>query len=86
MSVLLRGSYVEVTPRGRFLRRPFRPVLRGAMAAHRVELIAGKPVWSLFITGPKQRTWGFHCPNGWRPWQEFMAMTPGGNKLGKGCE
>lgn len=86
MSVLLRGSYVEVTPKGRFLRRPFRPVLRGATAAHRVELIAGKSVWSLFITGPKQRSWGFHCPKGWRPWQEFVSMTPGGNKLGKGCE
>jgi hypothetical protein len=30
------------------------------------------PSWSLFITGPKQRPWGFHCPEaGWRSNREF---------------
>jgi hypothetical protein len=97
-SVLLRGSYVEVTPPDpatrapgdlipdRAIRRPFRPVLRGARAAHRVELIDGRPVWTLFLTGPTRRSWGFLCPNGWRHWQEFITVRDGGNSLGKGCE
>ena len=29
------------------------------------------PCWSLFITGPKVRTWGFHCLNGWKPSDGF---------------
>src|ERR1700756_4330698 len=44
-SILLRGRYVEVTSSGTHLRCPFRPVWRRAEAAHRVELIAGRPVW-----------------------------------------
>lgn len=32
------------------------------------------PSWSLFITGPVQRKWGFHCPDtGWRSNREFSA-------------
>lgn len=27
--------------------------------------------WSLFITGPVRRKWGFHCPGGWRSSTEF---------------
>lgn len=30
------------------------------------------PSWSLFITGPVQHKWGFHCPqDGWRPSRQF---------------
>jgi hypothetical protein len=86
VSVVLRGAYVEVTHYGRRTIWPFRPVCRLAAAAHRVELIARRPVWSLFITGPKQREWGFHCPNGWRHWTQYVAVRPGGNALGRGCE
>lgn len=32
------------------------------------------PSWSLFLTGPKQQPWGFHCPEaGWRSSHEFTA-------------
>lgn len=43
------------------------------------------PVWTLFITGPRLRSWGFHCPErGWVPWQEFTATDDPGD-IGKGC-
>lgn len=33
---------------------------------------ARSPSWSLFLTGPATRTWGFHCPEaGWRSSHEF---------------
>lgn len=86
VSILLRGLYLEVTPDGTFLRSPFRPVVRRASALHRVELIGGQPVWSLFITGPVVREWGFACPRGWRHWKEFVTQRPGGNEVGPGCE
>ncbi len=42
--------------------------------------------WTIFITGPRVREWGFHCPErGWVPWQSFTA--PGAPGLvGPGCE
>jgi hypothetical protein len=86
ISLLLIGQYIEVTPRGEFFRRPFRPIFRRAESPHRVNLIDGKPVWSLFFMGRRRREWGFHCPQGWRHWTEFVATRDGGNQIGKGCD
>lgn len=100
MSLLLKGSYVEIMPgpspravgRRRLMtehtkvRSPGRPVIRRPTSLHRVELINGKPVWSLFITGPTIREWGFACPQGWRHWKDFVSVVPGGNDTGKGCD
>lgn len=92
LSILLIGSYREHTASGVVkLRKPWRPWAfwrltgRTATAAHRVELIDGRPVWTLFLTGRTVRTWGFHCPRGWVPWREFVDVRPGGNSIGKGC-
>ena len=105
VSVLLRGSYLEVTPRHprhypeilstRLTMRSadhwrLRFAARLPSAAHRVALLTDSegrpvPVWTLFITGPRVREWGFLCPKGWRPWQKFVENTPGGNKTGRGC-
>jgi hypothetical protein len=58
--------------------------LRGGTYAHRVELTDG-PCWSLFITGPNYRSWGFHCPQGWRHWKDFVSSDNSG-RIGKGCD
>ena len=89
MSILLQGRYTEhtISDGGVHQRRVFTAgdtKIRGARYAHRVELTHG-PCWSLFITGPKLRSWGFHCPNGWRHWKEFTDPTDPG-KIGKGCD
>lgn len=39
---------------------------------------------TLFITGPKVRDWGFHCPNGWVHWRDFTAGA-NGEFVGRGC-
>lgn len=93
-SIILTGAYFEHLQDGSVrLRKAWRPwapwrlVFRRATAAHRVELIqGGDPVWTLFVTGPVRRDWGFHCPRGWVPWREFVSIRPGGNSTGKGCE
>jgi hypothetical protein len=90
MSLILRGSYLEHMAKGP---TPYIPrhrgrwaiVFRRAETPHRIELRWG-PVWTLFFTGPRVREWGFHCPRGWVPWQEFVAVRQGGNSIGKGCE
>lgn len=92
VSVLLSGCYREHKRGGVIkLRKPWRPwafwrlTMRFPTSPHRVELIEGRPVWTLFLTGPKVRTWGFHCPRGWIPWTEFVEDRPGGNAVGTGC-
>lgn len=43
-------------------------------------------VWSLFITGPKIREWGFWCPKGWRLWTDYVSNADGVSSIGKGCD
>lgn len=89
VSILLSGAYTEHTIAAggvnrRIIYRAGDIKPRGAKSAHRVELHAG-PVWTLFITGPVLRAWGFHCPAGWRPWQQFVDGRDSG-KIGRGCD
>lgn len=85
-SVLLKGSYREITPEGEFVRKPGEIIRREASAPHRLEVVEG-PVISLFITGPTEREWGFHCPQGWKHWKDFTAFRQTGDsgQTGPGC-
>lgn len=38
---------------------------------HRVELIDGKPSWSLFFRFREHRTWGFWLPTGFMAWNRW---------------
>ncbi len=88
VSILLDNEYVEHTITAGGINHRKRYVagdvkFRSARSAHRVELTRG-PCWSLFITGPRIRDWGFHCPSRWVPWQEFTKPhNPG--EIGRGC-
>lgn len=90
-SVLLRGCYIEhtidaggINQRRVLVAGDWRARWSGRLA-HRVELVDG-PCWTLFITGPRYRAWGFHCPEqGWIPWERFTAEDDKG-AIGKGCE
>lgn len=70
-------------------RGPGSIVLRRPSAAHRLVVgaigVEGRgPCWSLFITGPNVRDWGFWCPRGWKKWTDFVDMTNTG-AIGPGC-
>lgn len=41
---------------------------------------------SLFFCGPRFHGWGFYCPQGFRPYQQYIAKHSYGNRIGKGCE
>jgi hypothetical protein len=89
-SILLSGTYTEHTIDAGGIHR--RRVLRAGAwrfrwgrAPHRVELHAGQ-CWTLFITGPVVRAWGFHCAEqGWIPWEKFTAAHDAGT-VGRGCQ
>jgi len=82
VSFLLKGELKEHSFKGIRLIPWLAPVFRTAKFAHRLELVKG-PVFTLFITGPKIRDWGFHCPENWKHWTLFTDET--GNDVGAGC-
>jgi quercetin dioxygenase-like cupin family protein len=82
-SIVLAGELREITPEGGFTLRAGDVVTRRAEDRHRLEVVAG-PVWTLFLTGPKRREWGFWCSQGFVPWQQFVDPTDSG-KVGPGC-
>lgn len=64
-------------------------VIRNRAAIGLIEHDAPLPCWTLFITGPRVRDWGFHCPlQGWIPWQRFTRAGVDGKpgEMGPGCE
>jgi hypothetical protein len=87
VSILLRGSYVEHSILAGGIHRHV-PRKAGAFkfrapwTAHRIEI--AEPCWTLFLTGPVVREWGFHCEAGWRPWREFVDERDSG-AIGRGC-
>lgn len=87
-SFILEGEYNECLSHAwekeRIVRRSCGDVVwRKATSAHRIILIDGVPCWTLFITEPRLRKWGFHCPGGWRHWREFTSED--GKTIGPGC-
>lgn len=86
ISIILSGQYREVYADKSVIRKPGDIVIRLGSTAHRLEVVKG-PVWSLFMTGPKYREWGFRCPNGWRHWKQFTAYRLDGDssRVGRGC-
>lgn len=89
-SIILKGAYVEIVPtRGATTVSKYRATgsvtFRAARDSHRL-VITDKsgPVWTLFITGPKLRRWGFWCTKGWVDFEDFTA-GPQGELVGRGC-
>jgi hypothetical protein len=90
LSVLLRGSYVEHTIEQGGVERHTKLVAGDwrfrwtGRIAHRIEIDAA--CWTLFITGPRYRSWGFHCPQqGWIHWERFTKVGAPG-EIGPGCD
>ena len=87
VSVLLSGQLREIYDDGG--RVAGRLLLRGGLvkraseSAHRIEVVDG-PAHTLFFVGPRVRNWGFHCPNGWAPWEQFLDPENKG-AVGPGC-
>ena len=93
-SLMISGGYIEHFERDGKKQTIYRNapsfVFRRTTDRHIVELFehfdGGGPVpcWTIVLTGPKVRVWGFHCPKGFVPWFEFVDHTNTGN-TGKGC-
>jgi len=58
VAIVLKGGYLERTQEGKFWRGPGSVLFRPAEFVHNV-VTGSKTNWSLVITGPKRRQWGF---------------------------
>lgn len=82
-SLVLKGGYLEYTtkPLNPHVRKRFSVAFRPLSTRHRVALPNGfnadgsygpQPCWTLVVTGPDVRGWGFWCrPDRFIPWREF---------------
>jgi len=92
LSLMIRGAYCETRPTNILgetmnwttTRQAPSIAFRRAEDRHRVALIDGKPCWTIVVTGPKVRDWGFWCPKGFVVWTDFVARDDHGS-VGKGC-
>ena len=64
---------------------PGATVFRSPSFSHRIVVMPDRKLpLTIFITGPKVREWGFHCPKGWRHWKDYVNMDDPGMS-GRGC-
>lgn len=96
ISIMLKGKYFEKTIAQIVRRRAPSIAFRRSTHRHQVTLprqldatghshSVAVPCWTLVITGRVTRNWGFWCPQGFIPWQNFTALDDYG-KTGKGCD
>ena len=80
---MISGRYQELiykkTMEGTLIvRRYFRkgPSIRkmSSTTIHTIARLDSTYVWTLFITGPKHREWGFLTPNGWVHWRNYLKI------------
>ncbi|MEO0624112.1 MAG: hypothetical protein AAF183_18080 [Pseudomonadota bacterium] len=85
LSIVVGGSLREITETGHRILGAGDVVYRAPDRAHRLELLyPEQPAETLFITGPRCRDWGFHCPKAWVPWKQFVDGDEPG-RVGRGC-
>jgi len=81
LSILLKGEYKEFILKSiqrnnvfhlchRKHHKPVKLIFRSALRMHRLEVIDG-PVWTIFITGPRFREWGFNVNGKWIAWHKY---------------
>ena len=59
---------------------------RWGRCPHRIEIPKGvREVWTIFITGPRIRKWGFWCPKGWMAFDDLTRKTGKEIDQVKGC-
>ena len=78
LSIGLRGGYLEETPREEMGVKQYSiyiaPWLRyfPPQHIHRILLPEGKDCWTLALTGPVRREWGFWHAGRWIEWRQYI--------------
>ncbi|HEY0817946.1 MAG TPA: hypothetical protein VGD46_04155 [Rhizobacter sp.] len=49
-------------------------IVRRADSPHTIHRLLAPGTWTLFLTGPTVRHWGFHTPTGWKFWKTHLGV------------
>ena len=79
---ILKGEYIEHTVYGSETKKEGSKTFRTPNAFHWIEI--DKPVYTLFITGPRIKNWGFLCGTKWIEHKKYIQKR-GSNRLANGC-
>ncbi len=72
-TLILKGGYWEITPKGRFWRGPGHFRVRSPHSLHRIEISSHtQGSWSLFVRGPRLRNWGFIQAGQWLDHKTYL--------------
>jgi hypothetical protein len=69
-SFILRGQYLEQRDEGMRWRRAGQTNILRSREYHRIRAVAPS-TWTLFVTGPRTKSWGFLTPDGHMDWKEY---------------
>lgn len=73
LSFVLKGQMIESThPDRHRVVKPWRVYYRSSTLLHFLTLFGEPPVWTLFITGPELKDWGFMTKQGWVESQKYL--------------
>lgn len=78
--LIVKGGYIEECGPERRVehRRPGDITLHPPLFQHRILELLDRESWSLVITGPHERQWGFYTAQGWMSCADFVqAATQG---------
>lgn len=93
LSYIVENGYAEEFRNCVRLRKVGRVYLRDPWSGHKIHLVPygtekspANPLFctatTIFVTGPRFRNWGFHCPKGWVPWQKIIKTGHYGARPG----
>ena len=72
-TLILKGGYWEITPKGRFWRGPGHFRISAPNSLHRIEIPEGSVgSWSLFFRAFKMRKWGFVKNGQWVDHKHYL--------------
>lgn len=78
VSIILAGWYDERRADGRLYRRSAGDVVGlEASTFHSIEQVSPGGVWTLFITGEWQQSWGFQTSAGFVGWRDYLGIPEG---------
>lgn len=74
LGLVLKGSYDDITSNGSVTLKAGKLFYRKAKHLHYVKVPKGRDCWTLLLTGPVIRKWGFQVGDKWRKANKYFFI------------
>jgi hypothetical protein len=74
-TLIMKGAYIEHKEKNSSLFKSFSFRKIRCNDFHKIELVNNKPVWTLFIHGPRKQNWGFLVDNKVVDWRKYLGIS-----------